>query len=361
MSYYSNHEDVEKIQEHLKKEGLPNTYSRDTFLLHLHNRMRSNKCLNYQDYLLLLKENRNEVSLFKKDLSINITSFFRDPEVFELFRVMIGIYIKEIINRGKISRIRIWSAGCANGSEPYSISIILHQVLQHKLSDYNVKIFATDISESILSIARTGKYPSSMVNDLPENNSRQFFTETSNSHCRLKSSIRKIVQFDYLDLLTDSPPFKDLDVIFCRYVLMYFQSSQRNVLIRKYYDLLKAGGFLILGRTDPIPLSLQELYNPISIKKGIYQKPLSEIQQKLILDNLPVEEYFCEWCGRPFNRIKSLRLHIEHSPCKLGQFQCYVCKKELFSKTGLFGHLKYTHYIDRSNKISRVFNEIPQY
>ena len=358
---YPDFEYVPKIKKLLKSKGLDDSYSQDTFLLHLQSRMRSKKCSTYHEYLSLLKEDAREFSFLKKDLSINVTSFFRDLEVFELFRVMFGIYIKEIIKRGNTSRLRIWSAGCANGSEPYSISIILLQVLQHNLSHYNVKIYATDINEDMLSIARTGKYPSSVYNALPENNSKKFFIKTSSSQYRIIKKVKEYVKFDILDLLTDSPPFKDLDVIFCRYVLMYFQASMRNALIKKFYDLLKPGGFLVLGRTDPIPLSLQGLYNPISIKKGIYQKPLNEIQQKLILDDLPVEEYFCEWCGRPFDRIKSLRLHIEHSPCKLGQFQCYVCKKELFSKTGLIGHLKYSHYIDRDNRISRVFNEIPQY
>jgi chemotaxis methyl-accepting protein methylase len=96
--------------------------------------MRSKRCLTYHQYLSLLKEDTKEFSFLKKEFSINGTSFFRDLEVFELFRTMLGIYIKEIINRENNSRIRIWSEGCANGSEPYSISMILHQVLQHKLS-----------------------------------------------------------------------------------------------------------------------------------------------------------------------------------------------------------------------------------
>ncbi|UCG02171.1 MAG: hypothetical protein JSW11_21590 [Candidatus Heimdallarchaeota archaeon] len=81
----------------------------------------------------------------------------------------------------------------------------------------------------------------------------------------------------------------------------------------------------------------------------------------MILEVLPQEEYLCEWCGKPFSRIKNLRLHIKHSPCNLGQFSCYVCNKGLFSKTGLLGHLKYSHYIDKNDRISRVFNLIRQY
>ena len=125
-----------------------------------------------------------------------------------------------------------------------------------------------------------------------------------------------------------------------------------------YYDLLKPGGFLVLGRTDSIPLSQQDLYNPISIKKGIYHKPLSKEQRKLILESLPLEEFFCEWCGKPFDRIKKLKFHIEHSPCDLGQFSCYICNKALFSKTGLLGHLKYSHHSDQNDRISRVFNTL---
>lgn len=358
---YPDPENVKIIQKLLKKKGLHDSYSHDTILLHLHKRMRSKRCSTYEEYLSLLKEVVNEFSLFKKDLSINVTSFFRDPKVFDLFRGMIGIYIKKIINQNKLSRIKIWSAGCANGSEPYSISIVLHQILQHKLSQYNVKIYATDINEDVLAVAQIGKYPSSVFKELPENNIEQFFVKTKNSKYRIKLSIKSLVKFDYLDLMADCFPFRDFDAIFCRYVLMYFQESQRNLLIGKYYDLLKPGGFLVLGRTDFIPLAIQDLYNPISIKKGIYQKPVSEEQRKMILETLPSEEHFCEWYGKPFVRIKDLRLHIKHSQCNLGQFHCYVCNKELFSKTGLLGHLKFSHYIDQNDRISRVFNRIPQY
>lgn len=353
---YPDPENVEVIKNLLENKGLYNSYSKDTFLLHFHNRMRSTRCLTYKQYLVLLKEDETEFSQFKKDLSINVTSFFRDPEVFDLFRDLFGIYVKEIVNRNNLSQIRIWSAGCANGSEAYSISIIINQVLQHKLPRYNVKIYATDINEDILAIARIGKYPSSVSKELSEECLEQFFIKTRDSHYQIKKSIKNLVKFDFLDILADSFPFKSLDVIFCRYVLMYFQKSRKELLLRKYYDLLNPGGLLVLGGTDVIPSSLQSLYNPLSIKKGIYQKPLSGEQRKMILDNLPPEEYYCEWCGKPFVGISHIRMHLEHSQCRLGQFHCYVCYKELFSKTGLISHLKYSHYIDRNDRISRVFN-----
>ncbi|UCG89708.1 MAG: protein-glutamate O-methyltransferase CheR [Candidatus Heimdallarchaeota archaeon] len=322
--------------------------------------MRTTKCLTYKQYWILLSEDKKEFSLLKRNFSINVTSFFRDPEVFTLFMELFKIYVREIINRNNLSRIRIWSAGCSNGSEPYSISIILHQILQHKLSYYNVKIHATDINEDTLAIAKTGKYPDSVSKEVSEEYLEQLFIKTSDSHYQIKMSLRNLVKFDSMDLMADSFPFKDLDVIFCRYVSMYFHKSQKELLVRKFYDLLNPGGLLILGGTDRIPVSLQNLFNPLSVKKSIYQKPLSKEQRKMILGSLPPEELFCEWCGKAFVRITDLRLHLEHSQCKLGQFHCYVCKKGLFSKIGLISHLKYSHYVDRNDSISRVFNRIKQ-
>ncbi|MHA2245537.1 MAG: CheR family methyltransferase [Candidatus Hodarchaeales archaeon] len=348
-------ENMELIKNLLENKGLYDSYSKNTFLLHLHNRMRTKKCLTYKKYWILLKENKEEFSLLKRDFSINVTSFFRDPDVFNLFAELFKVYVKEIINRKNLSRIRIWSVGCSNGSEPYSISIILHQVLQHKLSRYNIKVHATDINEDILTIAKTGKYPDSVSKELSEEYLEQFFIKASDSHYQIKMSVQNLVKFNILDLLDDSFPFKGLDIIFCRYVLMYFHKSRKESLIRKFCELLNPGGLLILGGTDRIPFSLQNLFNPLSVKKSIYQKPLSNEQRKLILDSLSPEEFFCEWCGKPFVRISNLRLHLEHSQCKLGQFHCYVCNKELFSKIGLISHLKYSHYDDRNDRISRVF------
>ena len=360
VAMFPDPENMELIKYLLENKGFYDSYSKNTFIFHLHNRMRTKKCLTYIQYWKLLKENKEEFSLLKKDFSINVTSFFRDPEVFALFIELFKVYVKEIINRNNLSRIRIWSAGCSNGSEPYSISIILHQALRHKLSRYNVKIHATDINKDILAIAKTGKYPDSAFKELSEKYLEQFFIKTSDSHYKIKMSLRNLVKFDFLDLLADSFPFKGLDVIFCRYVLMYFNKSRKELLFRKFHDLLNPGGLLILGGTDRIPFSLQNLFNPLSVKKSIYQKPLSNEQRKLILGSLPPEEFFCEWCGKPFVRISNLRLHLEHSQCKLGQFHCYVCNKELFSKIGLIRHLKYSHYDDRNDRISRVFNRIEQ-
>lgn len=139
--------------------------------------------------------------------------------------------------------------------------------------------------------------------------------------------------------------------------------------MRKFFDLINPGGLLILGRTDPMPFVEQNIFLPtsdniffpLSNEERICQKPLTLDQREKILMNFPDEILFCEWCGKPFFTIKKLKEHLEHTYCQNGYFSCFICRKDLFSKTGLIAHLKYSHYIDRSNEISLIFNKNRQF
>ncbi|MFX0182370.1 MAG: CheR family methyltransferase [Candidatus Hodarchaeota archaeon] len=146
---YPDSENVKLIKLYFKRRGIKDTYSENKFLSHLHQRMQKNKCSTYKEYLTQLKD-EEELECFKNSFSINVTSFFRDPPVFDTFLKLLKIYVKEIIDHKNQSKIRIWSAGCVNGSEPYSIVIFIHQALQHHISRYNIKIHATDIDNDIL-------------------------------------------------------------------------------------------------------------------------------------------------------------------------------------------------------------------
>ncbi|MFX0182369.1 MAG: C2H2-type zinc finger protein [Candidatus Hodarchaeota archaeon] len=113
-----------------------------------------------------------------------------------------------------------------------------------------------------------------------------------------------------------------------------------------------------LSEQNPfIPLSDHNLYLPTSIEDKIYQKSLTGEQREKILAAFPQEVFFCKWCGKPFYNTKRLQEHLRCTSCHHGTFNCYICNKTLFSKTGLIAHLKYSHYIDRNDRISLIFKK----
>jgi chemotaxis protein methyltransferase CheR len=361
---YPDPENMDMIILHLQREGLSVSDAVSSLVYSLHLRMKEKKSTTYKEYFSCLKE-AEELEFFREKLSINVTSFFRDPTVFDSLLVFLRIYIDEIINRSEKSKLKIWSAGCANGSEPYSIAILLHEALKHHHSRYTIKIHATDINKDVLEIAKAGNYPNSIVNEVPTILLNQYFSQSvSNYH--VSNKIKKYINFSHLDLLSDSLPFKNFDMISCRYVLMYLTKAQQIQLLKKFHELLLPGGLLLLGITDPMPLSEQNLFSPLldqtiylslSIEDRIYQKPLSQEQREKIIASLPEEEYTCEWCGRVFVSEKKLRIHLKHDSCRHRTPICYLCNKHHFSRTGLTAHLKYAHYIDRTDRISNVFNK----
>lgn len=293
-----------------------------------------------------------------------VTEFFRDPEVFTHVGILFEKYLRHILEKNT-SQIRIWSAGCSNGSEPYSISILLHHVLKNRLKLYDITIRATDINTKALAVAEEGEYFLSQLGNIISTPYRQYFHQTTDTKYAVTSEVRDFVQFFSLDLLSDNYPFTEpFDMIFCRYVLMFLTAAQQRKLIKGFSELIKPGGLLVIGMTDPMPFTVQNvfldktdnLFQPLSNEARIFQKPMSKIQLSKILKLIP-ERYFCEWCGKAFYSSRAVHIHINHSPCGLGTFHCFICQKDLFSKTGLLAHLKFTHNFDKEDPVSLLFNE----
>lgn len=360
---YPDSENLDLIILHLQRRGLSVSETDSSLMYSLHLRMKEKRCKTYYEYLSYL-EDTEELKFLKEKLSINVTSFFRDPTVFESILEFLKIYITEIVNRSEKFNLKIWSAGCANGSEPYSIAILVHEALKHHLSRFNIKIHATDINMDVLQVAKEGIYPNSIVNEVPKTLLHQYFTQVNSNYC-VSNKIKENIMFDHLDLISDSSPFQNLDLISCRYVLMYLTKNQKMQLLKQFHEQLRPGGLLLLGVTDPMPLSEQNIfmplmdstiYLPLSVEDRIFQKPLNQEQRDLIIASLPEEEHNCEWCGKLFFSENKLRIHLKRDACRNKTLICYLCEKHHFSRTGLVIHLKYAHYIDQTNRISTVFN-----
>lgn len=216
----------------------------------------------YDDFLTLLKTNPQKYKEFVNRLTINVSEFFRNPERFADLHLKV---LPELLQRNSI--VRIWSAGCSDGSEPYSVAIIAKELQ----AENRVKILATDVDKEIINKAIRGVYNPGDLKNLPQELINKYF-DLENNQYYLKDSIKKMVIFKYHNLLLD--PFEtNFDLIICRNVVIYFTEEAKNKLYQKFINSLKLGGYFMVGGTEPLLFYHQlGLENPLTsfYRKHIY-------------------------------------------------------------------------------------------
>ena len=238
----------------------------------LDRRMRILNISKYSDYALVLKKEHKEFEEIFASLSINVTNFFRDSLVFEQFQL--SILPKIISNLGADNKIRIWSAGCASGEEPYSIAIILKQVFE-KLNNFNVEIIANDVSKMAIQFAERGIYQQKSIEGLSSDvvlkNFKKRMDDKKNVEYEVIQSIKDMVTFKVGDILSNG--VKSHDIIFCRNVLIYYEKEAQELILSKFYNDLKDQGYLILGMDETMfGRKSQKLFHPLMARERIYQK-----------------------------------------------------------------------------------------
>jgi two-component system CheB/CheR fusion protein len=191
-----------------------------------------------------------------------VTSFFREPEAFDVLTKEVFPAVLEDKNRK--STLRIWAPGCSTGEEVYSIAICLREYLEKTGININVQIFGTDASEKNIEKARVGVYPETIADDVSEERLRHFFARVNNQY-QINKSIRDMCIFAKQDLTRD-PPFSNLDIVSCRNVLIYFKPTIQKKVIPWFHYALNSGGYLFLGKSESIG-SFNELFSPLN--KGI--------------------------------------------------------------------------------------------
>lgn len=230
----------------------------------IHSLMQSWEIQNYDHCLELLKTNPQRYKEFVKKLTINVSEFFRNPERFEeLWRRV----LPELLNKN--SHTRIWSAGCSNGAEPYSVALIVREL---GAAD-RVEIFGTDIDQVILAKAREGVYEYNDLKNLPPQLISKYFVIQNNRYY-LNDTVKSMVEFLNHNLLKD-PFLNSFDLIICRNVVIYFTEEAKKVLYQKFYDCLKPGGYLLVGGTEPL-LNYKKL-GFINSSVSFYQKPMANL------------------------------------------------------------------------------------
>ena len=219
------------------------------------------------DYILYLQTNPAEIDVLFKNLIIGVTSFFRDPQAYNLLaqKVIPGL----LSAREPDTPIRIWVTGCSTGEEAYSLGMILCEAMDKVKKHFDVKIFATDIDETALDTARKGIYPLSIGADVSRERLNRFFTMEQEGF-RIKKQIRDMVIFSLQNLIKD-PPFSRLDLVSCRNLMIYMDSILQKKIIPLFHYTLNSGGILLLGSSESIG-KYTDLFQPLDSKWKIFER-----------------------------------------------------------------------------------------
>ena len=229
------------------------------------------------DLLRAIKKTNFDFQELLESLLTQETSFFRYPGVFEAFekRVLPELHIRKFWKNPR--SLRIWSAGCSTGEEPYSIAITVCDAVSFSEA-WNVEILATDIGRQALAIAERGVYSGRSIASVSE---KQFSThfQPAEGGQQVRSRLRKMVNFVQMNL-SNSVYVGKMDVIFCMNVLIYFSEERRQELVQHFYSVLEPGGYLFLGHSESIskmPVKFQAIVLNDCI---LYRKPTAEEVQK---------------------------------------------------------------------------------
>lgn len=244
----------------------------------LSRRLEQRQLGTFEEYYHFLRYDRKrdeEMILLVDNLTTNETYFFRETPQLRAFSEEIIPELRETLSRRKT--LRIWSAGCSTGEEPYTIAILLLESGDW-WRDWQVEILGSDINQRVLHTARKGVYKKGAHRATSPEMLAKYFVEEEKGNYRIIDRVRSLVSFSYLNLLD---PFKtslisNMDVIFCRNVIIYFDREAKKKVINSFYDKLRDGGYLLLGHSESL-INISNAFELRTLRNDmVYQKPLRE-------------------------------------------------------------------------------------
>lgn len=205
----------------------------------------------YGDYFKNVVNDKSgkEMALLINKLTTNHTYFMREVEHFNYFKSTV---LPKIIQNSKDKDMRIWSAGCSSGEEPYTLQMIIQDVLGSQRSGWDTKLLATDISQRALMLAKNGIYSNESITEIPDTWKRNYFKKIDATSFQVADSVRNEVIFRTLNLMNDFKFKRKFQVIFCRNVMIYFDKETKEKLVNKFYDVTEPGGYLFIGHSESI-------------------------------------------------------------------------------------------------------------
>ncbi|MCL2048927.1 MAG: protein-glutamate O-methyltransferase CheR [Defluviitaleaceae bacterium] len=220
----------------------------------------------YYDYLL--KDKSGEaLTRFVNKITTNHTYFMRETEHFYYFRDIVLPYIEETYATQK--DVRLWCTASSSGEEPVTLQMIMQDYFK-KSHGWNTQMIASDISAQVLDKAIQGTYPTETLANLPKAWTTEYFTKIDSQFSQVKPSILKEILYRRINLVEPYPFKKKMQVIFCRNVMIYFDTETRNNVVKRFYDIMESGGYLFIGHSESISNSGAGF---TYVKPAIYRKP----------------------------------------------------------------------------------------
>lgn len=234
-------------------------------------RLRALGLMTYNQYARHLQEHPDEYDELIDALTINVTEFFRDPDVYdEVARNVIPAIVERKLERGQRS-IRIWSAGCATGEEPYSLAMCTLDALGRHADTVVPHITATDLDPAALAAGRRAEYDIAKLAQIPTV-ARMRYLDVDDSVFRMRPEVARLVAFRRFNLFEQSP-INVMDLVFCRNVFIYFTKEEQEKALGRFRAVLHRGGYLVLGRSEKLPPSQTSSFELVSGRLRIYRVP----------------------------------------------------------------------------------------
>ncbi len=254
-------------------------YKTTTLARRIRRRIHVLKLPSVDAYLQMLAASRDEAIQLFRDLLIGVTAFFRDPDAFD--SLSRNIVDKLVDQHSGDEPIRVWVAGCSTGQEAYSVAIAFNEAFIRANKPERFQIFATDIDERALAVARTGGYPIGLADEISPERLKRHFVKRGNRFF-VSKAIRDAIVFTPHNLISD-PPFTKVDLVSCRNLLIYLGSHLQKKLIPLFHYALKPTGYLFLGPAETLSVN-RELFRNVDVKHRLYQRRTTALDRPASLD-----------------------------------------------------------------------------
>jgi chemotaxis protein methyltransferase CheR len=234
-------------------------------------RARANGCEDLRSYLAILERDAAEIPRLRRALHVTVSTFFRDPGTFRLLESTVFPEIFRMKSMQAERRIRVVSAGCATGEEPYSLAMSLLSGFAQELSEFRVSVLGLDGESEVLRFAEAGVYPRERLEEVPPSLLHRYFSPMPSGDYRVNDEVRALVSFERRDLSRRSPP-ANTDLLVCRNTLIYFERKEKEEAVRRFADALSPAGYLVLGRSEVLPMAVRPLFTCVSVPERVYRK-----------------------------------------------------------------------------------------
>jgi len=233
-------------------------------------RMRAKGTFTANEYAGVLDTDPREYERLIRSLTVNVTKFFRNWETYAAIENKV---VPALFDNGD-DDMRVWSAGCSSGEEPYSIAILMHKHAAETKSMERLgqaAIVGTDIDTDCLAEADRAVYGETALAETPPELRRQYFEQVAGLNA-VPPAVRNLVRFECADLLTDAPPFASAHLIVCRNVIIYFEREAQDALFETFHRALAPGGFLVLGKVETLLGDVRSMFAAVNARERIFRK-----------------------------------------------------------------------------------------